>query len=196
MNEAIFVPALIMYREGLEAFLLTSFLLKISENHKLQHRYTAFGILGGVVVSILIALSLHVLTVDYEKITGIMTFMTGLVMLYVAFYNAKVSKHINEHIGEIEKFTPLAMFLAVVGIFSREGAEVVLMLYSLWMNDPHTTFYGSIVGLVLLLVSYRLVKFGLDKIGTGLLFKYSSWIFALLGFYYIYDALEIYRIIN
>ena len=185
---ALFVPALVLYREGMEAFLLTTFLLKVSEDHELEHKYVGLGILGGILVSILIALGLNYATINYEALTSVSTMIAGAVMIYVAFYNQKMAKHIAEHVKSVTKFTPLALFLAVVGIFSREGAEVVLILNSLWINNPLETALGLLLGILGLLLSYKVVKFGLDKIGTKNLFKWSGIIFGLLGIYYLADG--------
>lgn len=189
--ESLLVPALILYREGLEAFLLTTLLLKISEKDNLQHKYIASGALLGIFSSILFAVMLWTFSLNYEAIVSWSTLLTALIMFYVAFYNRKVSQHIKEHLSTIKNLTPFALMIGVATIFLREGAEIVLMLWSLFNNNPQVTIIGSILGVVVLLISYKLIKFGLDKIGTALLFKYSSWLFILFGSYYLYEAIEL-----
>lgn len=189
--ESLLVPALVLYREGLEAFLLTTLLLKISEKDNLQHKYIASGALLGIFSSILFAVMLWTFSLNYEAIVSWSTLLTALIMFYVAFYNRKVSQHIKEHLSTIKNLTPFALMIGVATIFLREGAEIVLMLWSLFNNNPQVTIIGSILGVVVLLISYKLIKFGLDKIGTALLFKYSSWLFILFGSYYLYEAIEL-----
>lgn len=189
--ESLLVPALVLYREGLEAFLLTTLLLKISEKDNLQHKYIASGALLGIFSSILFAVMLWKFSLNYEAIISWSTLLTALIMFYVAFYNRKVSQHIKEHLSTIKNLTPFALMVAVATIFLREGAEIVLMLWSLFNNNPPVTIIGSVLGVLVLLLSYKIIKFGLDKIGTALLFKYSSWLFVLFGGYYLYEAIEL-----
>lgn len=184
------VPALIIFREGLEAFLLTTLLLKITEKDQLQHRYIAGGVFLGIFASILFALMLWNFSLNYESIVSWSGVVTALIMFYVAFYNRKVSQHIKEHLSTIKNLTPFALMIAVATVFLREGAEVVLMLWGLFNNDPQITIFGSILGVVLLFTSYKIIKFGLDKIGTAMLFKYSSWLFIALGCFYLFESAE------
>lgn len=188
--EMLLVPTLVMYREGLEAFLLITLMMKITEQNNSQHKYIIGGIGIGILSSIFLAVALHKFALNYEGIVNWLGLVTALTMFYVAFYNRKVSQHIKEHLSSIKDFTPMAFLLAVSTVFVREGAEVVLMLWSMLNNDLETTLYGLGLGLVLLAVSYKLVKFGLDRIGTAFLFRYSSLIFVALGVYYLYETLE------
>jgi high-affinity iron transporter len=155
-----------------------------------------WGLVAGVVVSLLVALAVKkiaVITHAHEELFegSVMLIASGM-LAYVAYFSHNAKKHVE---GKVDKaistgnpfFLSLTVFFAII----REGFEIVLFYAALFTSAIYSTIpviAGAITGTLALVFVY----FGLNKITKimpmGTFFRVSSILLLLLSVYFGYEG--------
>ena len=185
----ILTAAFVTFREGFEAFLLTMLMTNMVRDRGMDWRALSAGIGIGIAGSTLLAIIIHDWVEQNLWFESAIDLTAAAVLTYVVIWNRHVQQHINEHIAQVKQQSLLLVTATISLIFLREGAEIVLMLYSAVMSDPWQAGIGSAVGIAsLACVAYlmlnRLVK--LPRIGN--IFKYSNYLLAAMAAWFYAQA--------
>jgi high-affinity iron transporter len=190
----------IILREGFEAMLIVmlifTYLGRFNQGH-LKRNYVWGGIVAGVLGSILIAMAFKYiggLTHDHEEyFEAVCMLMASGVLGYLAFWCHGAKNHFEQDIQSrlyepsVTMASSLALSFAVMIAILREGFEIVLFysaLFSSASTDNLSIAVGGIVGLVALLVTYVIMRKGIDRIPTKQVFEYSKYFFIVLAMYF------------
>jgi len=190
----------ILLREGFEAMLIAMLIFLYLDKVKARDKRPAvfWGILAGVIASILVALGFKTiagLTHAHEELFegGVMLVAAGM-LTYVAFFCHHAKQHVE---GKVDKavatgnsfILSLTVFLAIL----REGFEIVLFYAALFGSTIYNTgpvVTGAILGIIALIVIY----FGLNKITKlipiGYFFRASSILLGALAIYFAYEGIH------
>jgi FTR1 family protein len=183
--------ALVAFREGFEALLLTMLLTGMVRSRGLDWRALILGLAAGIAGSAVMAYLIYLLGPSVEWFNAAISLATAMVLTYVVLWNAKVQEHINEHLDEVKAQNLWVMMLTTAAIFLREGAEIAVMLQGAAASDPIGAGIGIGIGLVGLTVLGILIEIKLltgPRIGQ--LFKWSNYILGAMAIYFYYDGIH------
>lgn len=188
----------ILFREGFEALLISilvfTYLDKVNARH--QRPAVIWGLIAGVVVSLLTALAVKKIAAithaHQELFEGSVMLIASGMLAYVSYFSHSAKQHVE---GKVDKavstgnpfFLSLTVFFAII----REGFEVVLFYAALFTSTIYSTIpviAGAITGTLALIFVY----FGLNKITKiipmGTFFRISSILLLLLSVYFGYEG--------
>lgn len=181
----------VMFREGFEAVLLSMLMLGVTKAQGLHLRSLLFGALGGIAGSAVLALALSQFDGMGERFGILLDLLTALTLTYVVIWNAKVSKHVDDHLRQIREHSFWAMLLTITTIYFREGMEIVFMLYGPMTSSPVETTAGIAVGIAAVgLVVWLFNSKILPNIQLSKLFLISNVILAALAAFFYYEVIE------
>lgn len=182
----------VTFREGFEAVMLCMLMLGVGRSQGIKPGIIALGIALGLAASGVILALIGMLDMPGHAIGEVMNAATALVLTYVVLLNAKVSKHINEHMDQVRNRGFWAMLFTIATIFFREGTEVVLMLYGPMSSDPLPVLTGGALGFALLACLVWGVRRGTANLAVspGKLFLASNIALGLLALYFWYETAE------
>lgn len=189
-----FVPFLIMFREGLEAALIVSL---IASYLKRTQRGQWLGVVWiGVIVAAALCLALGIFINEttgefpqkqQELFEGIVAVVAVLILTYMVFWMRKVSKSVKVHLeGAIDnalnsgKGQGWALVAMVFFAVAREGLESVFFLLAAFQQDVGIwPPLGAMLGLATAIVLGFLLYWGGIRLNLGVFFKWTS-LFILL----------------
>lgn len=185
----ILTAAFVTFREGFEALLLTMLMTNMVRDRGLDWRALAAGIGIGIAGSTMLAFVIHDWVEHNLWFESAIDLTAAAVLTYVVIWNRHVQAHINEHIQQVKQQSLLLVTMTISLIFLREGAEIVLMLYSAVLSDPWQAGFGSAVGIATLgCVAY----FMLNRLGKlpriDNIFKYSNYLLAAMAAWFYVQA--------
>lgn len=184
-----FVPFLIMFREGLEAALIVSL---IASYLKRTQRGQWLGVvwIGGIVaVALCLALGIFIneTTGEFpqkqqELFEGLVAVVAVCMLTYMVFWMRKVSKSVKVHLeGAIDnalragKSQGWALVAMVFFAVAREGLESVFFLLAAFHQDVNIAApIGALLGLACAIVVGMLIYWGGIKLHLAKFFKWTS----------------------
>ncbi len=190
-NWATFITTFgLLLREGLEAILvivaIIAYLVKTDNSH--LKKYVYWGVLAGVVGSILLATIIEVALggsgVAQEMIEGWTMFLAVIVLFYVSHWMLHKSeaqawqKYIDEKVEQSldQKNVNTLVFAAFLAVL-REGAELILFYkasFSGGMNSPLYIALGIISGVIVLAIIYIIYRYFTVKLPIRPFFMATS----------------------
>ncbi len=189
-----FVPFLIMLREGLEAALIVS--LIASYLKRTGHGKWLGAMWAGVILAVVLCLGLGIFInettgefpqKEQELFEGIVAVIAVIILTYMVFWMRKVSRNVR---GELEQAVDKAMHhrtgqgwalvLMVFFAVAREGLESVFFLLAAFGQDVGVwPPVGAVLGLATAVVLGFLLYYGGVRLHLAVFFKWTS-LFILL----------------
>jgi high-affinity iron transporter len=185
----------IVFREVLEAGLIIGIVLAASRGVPGRGRAVSFGILAGVLGSMVVAAFATQISGAFDG-RGQELFTAGVLLLAVfmlTWHVAWMADHAREltaHLKEVGRaVTSGNQSIAALGIATamavlREGSEVVLFLSSIFLQHSESAFdvlLGSAGGLLLGAIVSAALYFGLSTIPLGRLFAVTGVLVTLVA---------------
>lgn len=187
--------AIVIFRECLEIALLLGVILASTTHIKNSRIYVLTGAMTGIVLASLLAFLIRGITKVYgiygDEIldAGIIlttTLMISITVVWMQGYTKKIKRDIQEISEKITTGTLSAIVLSaiVAATILREGAEIILLLYSISSTETISasdyliglglgSFSGFIVGLI--------IYSGIKKISGKYIFKVSTILLILIA---------------
>jgi len=190
----------ILFREGFEALLIAMLVFTYLDKMNAKHQKPAvvWGIVAGIVASLMIALAVKqiaAITHAHEELFegGVMLIASGM-LAYVAFFCHSAKQHVEGKVDKaISMNNPYILSFTVFFAILREGFEIVLFYAALFTSAIYSTvpvFAGAFLGVLALAVVY----FGLHRItkiiSIGMFFRVSSIILVMLSVYFGYEGVS------
>ena len=184
-----FVPFLIMFREGLEAALIVSL---IASYLKRTQRSQWLGIVWvGVILAAALCLGLGIFINEttgefpqkqQELFEGIVAAVAVGILTYMVFWMRKVSRSVKTHLeGAIDnalnagKGQGWALVAMVFFAVAREGLESVFFLLAAFQQDVGIQApIGAVLGLVCAIIVGMMIYWGGVKLHLAKFFKWTS----------------------
>lgn len=184
-----FVPFLIMFREGLEAALIVSL---IASYLKRTQRSQWLGIVWvGVILAAALCLGLGIFINEttgefpqkqQELFEGIVAVVAVGILTYMVFWMRKVSRSVKTHLeGAIDnalnagKGQGWALVAMVFFAVAREGLESVFFLLAAFQQDVGIQApIGAVLGLVCAIIVGMMIYWGGVKLHLAKFFKWTS----------------------
>ncbi|MEB7886141.1 iron uptake transporter permease EfeU [Serratia fonticola] len=184
-----FVPFLIMFREGLEAALIVSL---IASYLKRTQRGQWLGVVWiGVIVAVALCLALGIFINEttgefpqkqQELFEGLVAVVAVCILTYMVFWMRKVSRSVKVHLeGAIDnalnssKRQGWALVAMVFFAVAREGLESVFFLLAAFQQDVGIAApIGAMLGLTCAIVVGMLIYWGGIKLHLAKFFKWTS----------------------
>lgn len=184
-----FVPFLIMFREGLEAALIVS--LIASYLKRTQRGQWMGAVWVGVVVAAVLCLAIGIFINEttgefpqkqQELFEGIIAVVAVCILTYMVFWMRKVSKSVKVHLeGAIDnalnsgRGQGWALVAMVFFAVAREGLESVFFLLAAFQQDVGIGApIGAILGLVCAILVGMAIYWGGVKLHLAKFFKWTS----------------------
>ncbi|MDN0089247.1 iron uptake transporter permease EfeU [Yersinia nurmii] len=184
-----FVPFLIMFREGLEAALIVS--LIASYLKRTQRGQWMGAVWAGVIVAAALCLGLGIFINEttgefpqkqQELFEGIVAVIAVCILTYMVFWMRKVSKSVKVHLegaidhalnsGRRQGWALVAMVFFAV---AREGLESVFFLLAAFQQDVGIAApIGAILGLTCAILVGMAIYWGGVKLHLAKFFKWTS----------------------
>ncbi|MGM3176096.1 iron uptake transporter permease EfeU [Dickeya lacustris] len=184
-----FVPLLIMFREGLEAALIVSLIASYLKRTQREHWMGA--VWAGVGLALALCLGLGVVinatTGEFpqkqqELFEGVVAVVAVVILTWMVFWMRKVSRSVRLHLecavdnalnaGKRQGWALVAMVFFAV---AREGLESVFFLLAAFEQDVGIAApIGAVLGLVCAVVVGALIYWGGVKLQLARFFKWSS----------------------
>lgn len=180
----------IVAREFLEAVLIVSIMSAFLKKQNLQRQgfaYLAYGILGGIALSGLLAFALYHLS-EWLEGRGLLYFEAGLflvsavLMTQMVFWMRRMGRHLKGNLESDLKtsltrsgFWGIAI-VAALGI-GREGAEVATYIYSLSLSDQFnlvSVLAACGLGVAFAVLVYRSINLGMTQLKLSSFFNLTS----------------------
>ena len=163
---------IIIFRECLEAGLIVGIIYTFIHVNKIkdQKRNVWFGVLGGIVASILIGCVFFFLggriPAEYETLfEGVSMYITALFLFYVIFWLSKkvsdkslIQKSVKKSISKNESW---GLFLLILFAILREGFEIIILLFK-EIKNGELNFIGVSSGAIVAIIIIYLI-FALGK---------------------------------
>jgi len=185
--------AIIVFREILEIALvvgIVSSILKGKENKK----YILYGLGGGAFLSLILALLLN--NISSFFIGSASDILNAVILLVAIFFIGWTIVWMNvrgrQMVGDIKsksdeinqgKAPKMAISLIIGSAMVREGAEIVLFLYGLYIggNSFESISLGFILGFMVAVSVGLLIYIGLIQLSQKYIFKVTSFLLILLA---------------
>ncbi|MEK6565889.1 MAG: FTR1 family protein, partial [Bacteroidota bacterium] len=149
---------IITFREGVEIALIVGILLvylRTNDKSELK-KYVHFGLAASLVASVIVAIILEKLSLDYELFEGYLMFIAAAFVTTMIVWMWRTSRHIRNDIeqkvgGMVKEATSswrlmLGVFLFTFLMVAREGIETVIFLRA---ASGGTVFSSGVLGAVL-----------------------------------------------
>jgi high-affinity iron transporter len=189
-----FSTAILVFREVLEASLIIGLVAVATREVAHRFRWISVGILGGILGAVVIAMMADVINAAAaglgQELLNAMILSAAVLML--GWHNIWMKKHgaeLASHAKNISKAVsegrqPMYALTVLVGLaVLREGAEVVLFLYSMFASGTPLSQItsGSIIGVAVGAAFGACLYFGLLRIPTRYLFRVTSLMLLMLS---------------
>jgi high-affinity iron transporter len=188
--ETLLSSAFIIFREGFETWLIAILALASTTN-----KNSIKTIWIAIIASFLATISLGSITAQFlgshaniERFEGVIGVITGGLLAYVAW----ICHGASQHVKELPYNNSVLLGLAVFGVMFREGVEVIVFLTGIISQSQslQMVILGSLVGLVLLVITAILSNKQIKKLPIKHIFKISRWIFSILAVYFLYNGVH------
>jgi high-affinity iron transporter len=166
----------IIFREVLEMSLIVSILFAATSGIKNRNAAILYGILTGIIGSIILALFTSKITNSFhgmgqEIASAIILFSAAIMIGYTVIWIKNHAKDLSKNIKALSKKvingekTIYTLFIIVALSILREGAEIVLFSYSYLISGSSSLelMLGGSLGLVLGIIVGLMFYFGLIK---------------------------------
>ena len=192
---------LIILREGLEAILviaaITTYLVKSGNGDRVRTVYlgAVVAIVMSVATALLFAFLIEVSGEAREAIEGVVMLMATAVLFYVSYWliskaeaarwNAYIKAKVDASVG---RGAATALFFAALLAVYREGAETILFYQALYSGaagvgaGAFAVTAGLVLGSLLLVGVFMLVRYGAMKVPMGPFFIVTSALMYYLAF--------------
>lgn len=194
----LFQSLLIMLREGFEAILVVGAIIAylVKSGHRDKSRAVYVGSAAALVASALLAWLLNSLTIlsgaNQELIEGFTVLIAVVMLIYVSSWilsktegdawSSYIRRKSDESIRQGNVLT--LAFVAFLAVF-REGAEMILFYQALMARSPASTgelWVGVVIGLVMLAVTYVLIRLLSVRVPLRPFFLGTSFLLAVMAF--------------
>jgi high-affinity iron transporter len=194
----LFQSLLIMLREGFEAILVVGAIVAylVKSGHREKARAVYVGSVAALVASALLAWLLNSLTIlsgaNQELIEGFTVLIAVVMLIYVSSWilsktegdawSSYIRRKSDESIRQGSVLT--LAFVAFLAVF-REGAEMILFYQALMARSAGSTaqlWVGVVIGLVLLAVTYVLIRLLSVRVPLRPFFLGTSFLLAVMAF--------------
>lgn len=184
-----FVPFLIMFREGLEAALIVSLIASYLKRTQRGHWMGAvwIGVITAAVLCLAIGIFINETTGEFpqkqqELFEGIIAVVAVCILTYMVFWMRKVSKSVKVHLeGAIDhalnsdRSQGWALVAMVFFAVAREGLESVFFLLAAFQQDVGIGApIGAILGLSCAILVGMAIYWGGVKLHLAKFFKWTS----------------------
>lgn len=184
-----FVPFLIMFREGLEAALIVSLIASYLKRTQRGHWMGAvwIGVITAAALCLAIGIFINETTGEFpqkqqELFEGIIAVVAVCILTYMVFWMRKVSKSVKVHLegaidhalnsGRSQGWALVAMVFFAV---AREGLESVFFLLAAFQQDVGIGApIGAILGLACAILVGMAIYWGGVKLHLAKFFKWTS----------------------
>ncbi|CNK26167.1 iron uptake transporter permease EfeU [Yersinia intermedia] len=184
-----FVPFLIMFREGLEAALIVSLIASYLKRTQRGHWMGAvwIGVITAAALCLAIGIFINETTGEFpqkqqELFEGIIAVVAVCILTYMVFWMRKVSKSVKVHLegaidhalnsGRSQGWALVAMVFFAV---AREGLESVFFLLAAFQQDVGIGApIGAILGLASAILVGMAIYWGGVKLHLAKFFKWTS----------------------
>ena len=189
-----FATAIIVFREVLESALIITLVLAATQGIVGRRRWISGGLLVGLGLAGLVALLAEQIS---QLADGLGQELFNALILFIAvgmlsWHNVWMKKHAAELVQQIKSAgqaiktgeQTMLVIATIVGLaVLREGAEVVLFMYSMLAAGTETVSMtmGGLLGLALGIAAGGLLYFGLLRIPTRYLFQVTGIMILLLA---------------
>jgi len=187
-------PAVIVFREVLEAALVIGIVLAASRGIASSRRWVFAGLLAGIAGAVLVAASAEWIAAAFEgvgqELMNAAILLTAVLMLawhciWMQKHGAELARTMRAVGHDVSTGSrPLHVLALVVGLaVLREGSEVVLFLYGIAAGGAGTKsmLVGSVLGLAAGALAGCLMYLGLLRIPARHLFSVTNWLIVLLA---------------
>lgn len=187
-------PAIIVFREVLEAALVVGIVLAATRGIAGSRTWISTGAVGGIAASLVVAAGANLIAsafggVGQEVLNSV---ILGLAVAMLAWHSVWMRKHGARIAHDVKRVghdvsagtRPLQVLALVVGLtVLREGSEVVLFLYGIAAGgtDARALLAGSALGLAAGTAAGAALYFGLLRIPTHKLFSVTGALIVLLA---------------
>jgi high-affinity iron transporter len=189
-----FSTAILVFREVLEASLIIGLVAVATREISSRFKWISVGILGGILGAVAIAMMADVISaaaagLGQELMNALILFaaviMLGWHNIWMKKHGAELASHAkNVSHAVSEGRQPMYALTVLVGLaVLREGAEVVLFLYSMFASGTSASqiMTGSMVGVGVGAAFGAALYFGLLRIPTRYLFRVTSILLLMLS---------------
>jgi high-affinity iron transporter len=189
-----FGPAVVVFREVLEAALVVGIVLAASRGIASSRRWILAGLLTGIAAAVLVAAGADRIAAAFDgvgpELMNAAILLTAVAMLawhcvWMQKHGAELARMMRAVGHDVSTGSrPLYVLSLVVGLaVLREGSEVVLFLYGIAAGGAgaNSMLAGSMLGLAAGTLAGGLMYFGLLRIPTRHLFSVTNWLIVLLA---------------
>lgn len=187
--------ALIVFREVLEAALVVGIVMAATRGIRGRNLWISFGIGGGVIGAILIAVFARAVASAAEgmgqEVLNAAVLLVAVAMLgWHNIWMSRAGKAMGQEMAAIGRSVraseqPISVLAVVIGVaVLREGSEIVLFLYGVAAssgNNSASMLAGGAIGLGLGAVAGSLIYFGVVRFAGKYLFLVTGWMILLLA---------------
>lgn len=184
-----FVPFLIMLREGLEAALIVSLIASYLKRTQRGHLFVAMwtGVVTAAVLCLILGLVINETTGEFpqkeqELFEGLIAVAAVFILTWMVFWMRKVSRNVkvqleqavDSALGEKNNHS-WALILMVFLAVAREGLESVFFLLAAFQQDVGIMPpIGAILGLATAVALGFLIYYGGVRLNLAAFFKWTS----------------------
>ncbi|ACS86907.1 MULTISPECIES: iron uptake transporter permease EfeU [Musicola] len=184
-----FVPLLIMFREGLEAALIVSLIASYLKRTQREQWLGAVWVGVALAVTLCLALGLFINATtgefpqkQQELFEGIVAVLAVAILTYMVFWMRRVSRSVKLHLeGAIDqalgasKRQGWALVAMVFFAVAREGLESVFFLLAAFQQDVGAAApFGAVLGLLCAIIVGAMIYWGGVKLHLAKFFKWSG----------------------
>ncbi|EFE95189.1 iron uptake transporter permease EfeU [Serratia odorifera] len=184
-----FVPFLIMFREGLEAALIVSLIASYLKRTQRGQWLGAMwvGVIAAAALCLALGIFINETTGEFpqkqqELFEGLVAVVAVLILTYMVFWMRKVSRSVKVHLegaidnalasGRGQSWALIAMVFFAV---AREGLESVFFLLAAFQQDVGIGApIGAVLGLVCAMALGMMIYWGGVKLHLAKFFKWTS----------------------
>lgn len=183
---AVATSAFVIFREGFEAILLIMLMGSMVRGKQLDWKTLLVGLSAGILGSTALALLIHEWAEEHHWFEAVINLTAAAVLIYVVMWNRHVQTHIKDHLDEVRGSGVWLGMLTVGLIFLREGAEIVLMLASVWREDMSGTVIGGTLGAAALtMIAWLFLTKIMAKLELQRVFRWSNAALAVLALWFL-----------
>jgi high-affinity iron transporter len=190
-----FKIAIVVFREFVEITLLLGVIMAATKPVTNSKTYIALGVLVGMVLAALFALSARTITETFgglgdEIFDSCVLLLTAAIIswtvVWMQGYTKKIRLNLNKLSADIKTGSASHFMLAIVVAMAilREGAELILFVYSIVSVDnmsSHQYIFGIGIGALAGLTAGGVIYFGLIKYAGKYIFKVSTILLTLIA---------------
>ncbi len=185
--------AIIIFREALEIAMILGVVLAATRGLAGRMIWIIGGLAAGSLGAGLVAIFAQTISsalsgLGQEFFNAIILFTAALVIGWTAIWIRKNARAMTAHLKKVGQDVtdgklPFYSLSLIIGLaILREGSEIVLFIYGMALSGQSASsiVLGSAIGLTLGIVVGAMLYFGLLKMSTRYMLKFTSWLLVLL----------------